>query len=330
MKRGGEARWNNETQRWEDGTPPPAPYTGPPPPRPSFTPSVGGGGAGEAAAGGGAEGAADTAPPVDPGPRTSYPYPHPSALPDPAAHAHPYAPDPYAPDPYLTTASGADYVPGARRRTGLVAGAAVALIAVALGGGYLLWGHGGDPVDAHPSARAKASATGGTATASHTDASDGVAPAPTLTDLPDGYRLVHDKKGFTLAVPGTWTRSERKTGVFYTAPDDRGLVQIFEITDPEITPREALQQASQGLSGNPGYEEISLEPLGFPGPGIDANQLVYAYDSKRLGVRVKVVDCAFTATDGRQFAVLVLGPEDEWPQQEGTQQIALRTFVPHA
>ncbi|TXC95768.1 hypothetical protein [Streptomyces sp. ISID311] len=322
MKRGGQARWNNETQRWEDGTPPPAPYTGPPPRRPSFTPSTGGDGAGKSAADGRAEGAADAAPPADPAARSMYPYPHPSAhpgaLPDPA--------HPYAPDPYFTPATGVDYAPSARRRTGLVAGAAVALIATVVGGGYLLWGHGGHSADARPSARAKASAT---ATAASTGAPDSPTPAPTLSDLPDGYRLAHDKKGFTLAVPGTWTRSERKTGVFYTAPDDRGLVQIFEITDPEITPREALQQASQGLSGNPGYEEISLQPLGYPGPGIDANQLVYAYDSKRLGTRVKVVDCAFTATDGRQFAVLVLGAEEDWPDQERTQEIALRTFVPH-
>ncbi|WP_411137484.1 hypothetical protein [Streptomyces sp. C10] len=368
MKRGGQARWNDETQSWEDGTPPPAPYTGPMPPRPSFTPSVdgtaarggsaaggtstggattGGAGAGgpteggtpadrAATAGAPADGATTgtppsaapptgapptTTPPADAPPRTTYPYPHPSSYPG-------GLPDP-ATDPFHTPASGAGYGPGARRRTALVAGTAVAVIAAAIGGGYLLWGHGDDPAAARPPARTKASAPSGTATSPSTGATDSTAPAPTLTDLPDGYRLAHDKKGFTLAVPGTWTRSERKTGVFYTAPDDRGLVQIFEISNPEITPREALQQASQGLSANPGYEEISLEPLGFPGPGIDANQLVYAYDSKRLGTRVKVVDCAFTAADGRQFAVLVLGPETDWPEQEYTQQIALRTFVPH-
>ncbi|MEU8915787.1 hypothetical protein [Streptomyces nigrescens] len=326
MKRGGQARWNDETQSWEDGTPPPAPYTGPMPPRPSFTPSVDG----AATAGAPADGATGTppsaappttTPPADAPPRTTYPYPHPSSYPG-------GLPDP-ATDPFHTPASGAGYGPGVRRRRALVAGTAVAVIAAAIGGGYLLWGHGDDPAAARPPARTKASAPSGTATSPSTGATDSTAPAPTLTDLPDGYRLAHDKKGFTLAVPGTWTRSERKTGVFYTAPDDRGLVQIFEISNPEITPREALQQASQGLSANPGYEEISLEPLGFPGPGIDANQLVYAYDSKRLGTRVKVVDCAFTAADGRQFAVLVLGPETDWPEQEYTQQIALRTFVPH-
>ncbi|MEW9520547.1 hypothetical protein [Streptomyces tubercidicus] len=335
MKRGGQAHWNDETQSWEDGTPPPAPYTGPMPPRPSFTPSVGGAAAGSASTGGAATTGtppSDTPPPgssptgaspTDAGPRTTYPYPHPSsypgALPDPAA------------DPFLTPGPGAGYAPGVRRRTGLVAGTAVAVIAAAVGGGYLLWGHGDEPAAARPPARTKTHTQSGTATAPPSGATNSTAPgrAPTLTDLPDGYHLVHDEKGFTLAVPGTWTRSERKTGVFYTSPDDHGLVQIFEISNPEITPREALQQASEGLSGNPGYEEISLEPLGFPGPGIDANQLVYAYDSKRLGMRVKVVDCAFTAADGRQFAVLVLGPEEDWPEQEWTQQIALRTFVPH-
>ncbi|BCK69094.1 hypothetical protein Srufu_030470 [Streptomyces libani subsp. rufus] len=325
MKRGGRPRWNSETQRWENDTPAPAPYTGPTPPRPSFTPSVGGPG----------DGGGDVPPPAVPppaaspadpppaaaAPRSTYPYPHPSSytegLPGPAA------------DPYRTPEAAVGYDPGVRRRTGLVAGVAVAVIVAAVGGGYLLWGHDDDPAAARPAARTQSSAPSRTATGPSTGAPDSPTPAPTLSELPDGFRLAHDKKNFTLAVPGTWTRSERKTGVFYTAPDDRGLVQIFEITDPEITPREALQQASQGLSGNPGYEEISLEPLGFPGPGIDANQLVYAYDSKRLHTRVKVVDCAFTATDGRQFAVLVLGAEDDWPQQEQTQEIALRTFVPH-
>ncbi|WP_435602375.1 hypothetical protein [Streptomyces sp. bgisy130] len=345
MKRGGRPRWNSETQRWENDTPPPAPYTGPMPPRPSFTPSAGGpqdGGPQD----GGAAAPPSAAPPADPpppsaAPRSTYPYPHPSSsaggLPDPATDPHttdwyttnPHTTDPYTTDPYLPPEAGPAYAPGARHRTGLVAGAAVAVIAAVIGAGYLLWGHDDDPAAAHPPARSKASAPSRTATGQSTGAPDSVTPAPTLTDLPDGFRLAHDKKGFTLAVPGTWTRSERETGVFYTAPDDRGLVQIFEITDPEITPREALRQASQGLSANPGYREISLEPLGFPGPGIDANQLVYAYDSKRLGVRVKVVDCAFTAADGRQFAVLVLGAEDDWPEQEQTQEIALRTFVPH-
>ncbi|SEB68477.1 hypothetical protein SAMN05428945_0860 [Streptomyces sp. 2224.1] len=308
MKRGGQARWNDETQRWEDGAPTPAPYTGPMPPRPSFTPSAGGPSAGGTPVGG----TAGTVPP---------PATEPLSAPEPL-----FAPDSlYAPLPADAPAAGF------RHRTALVAGAAVAVIAAAAGGGYLLWGHPGDePAAARPAARTKASASDHTATtASPSGATAGTgSPTPLSTELPDGYRLVHDEKGFTLAVPKTWQRSERRTGVFYTAPDDRGLLQIFEVNEPDTTPYEALETASRGLSGNPGYKEISLEPLGYPGPGADATQLVYAYDSERLGERVKVVDCAFTAADGRQFAVLVLGPEADWPEQEETQQNVLRSFVP--
>ncbi|MFB6436629.1 hypothetical protein ACFCVY_07585 [Streptomyces sp. NPDC056411] len=307
MKHGGQPRWNNETQRWEDGTPPPAPYTGPMPPRPTFAPSAGGTPTGGPSAGGTPAG----------------------TVPSPATELR-FAPDSrYAPLPADEPAAGF------RHRTALVAGVAVAVIAAAAGGGYLLWGHPGDaPAVARPAARTKATASDHTTTtASPTGASSGATagtgtPTPLSTELPDGYRLVHDEKGFTLAVPSTWKRSERRTGVFYTAPDDRGLLQIFEVSEPDTTPYEALETASRGLSGNPGYQEISLEPLGYPGPGTDATQLVYAYDSERLHERVKVVDCAFTVADGRQFAVLVLGPEADWPEQEGTQQNVLRSFVP--
>ncbi|MFE3550189.1 hypothetical protein ACFXN2_16100 [Streptomyces kronopolitis] len=287
MTRGGQARWNNETQRWEDGTPPPAPYSGPMPSRPPYAPAAD------------APDAASTGGPY-PGP---YPGPFPTSPPPAPASAGP-------------------------RRTALIAGAAVAAIAVATLGGYLLLNRQDAPPAAHPPSKASAP---GTATVPSTGGPTGATATPTpASGLPEGYRLVHDTKGFTLAVPGDWQRSERSTGVFYTAPDDRGLVQIFEITEPDTSPRTALEQASKGLSGNPGYEEISLGPLDGPAPGSDAAQLVYAYDSKKLGERVKVVDCAFTVSDGRQFAVLVLGTEADWPQQQRTQQIALAAFAPAA
>ncbi|MCL6297474.1 hypothetical protein [Streptomyces kronopolitis] len=287
MARGGQARWNNETQRWEDGTPPPAPYSGPMPSRPPYAPAAD------------APDAASTGGPY-PGP---YPGPFPTSPPPAPASAGP-------------------------RRTALIAGAAVAAIAVATLGGYLLLNRHDVPPAARPPSKASAP---GTATAPSTGGPTGATATPTpASGLPEGYRLVHDTKGFTLAVPGDWQRSERSTGVFYTAPDDRGLVQIFEITEPDTSPRTALEQASKGLSGNPGYEEISLGPLDGPAPGSDAAQLVYAYDSKKLGERVKVVDCAFTVSDGRQFAVLVLGAEADWPQQQRTQQIALAAFAPAA
>lgn len=337
MANNGGARWNSETQTWDDGTPHPAPYTGPMPPRPTFAPpsanpssapsgSAGSATPGSPSRGSAMPGSATPAPPPD-GPTThtsaGYADPAPaisgpiSAL-GPNSYSAPYS-DP-APAP----------LPEGRRRTALVAGAVVAVIAVGFGGGYLLWGHFDEtppaarpPSNTQPQSPTSTSPTTPTSPTQQTPSSP-----PTSAQLPDGYRLAHDDKGFTIAVPDDWKRSVRKTGVFYTAPDDRGLVQIFEITEPDSTPRESLEKASEGLRGNPGYEEISLEPLDDATLGPDAAQLVYAYDSDRLGERVKVVDCAFTTADGRQFAVLVLGTEADWPQQERTLRIALGAFAP--
>ncbi|MER6308176.1 hypothetical protein [Streptomyces sp. NPDC001657] len=296
MKRGGPARWNDETQSWEDGRPAPAAYTGPMPPRPSFAPSVG-----------------------EPPPPAAPPQPPSGWLPD------------YGAPPGNAPTPGPGPGPGSRRRTtALIAGLAVAVIGAGAGGAYLLWGRDSD---APPAARTRASAPHTptpTATDTAPPSTDSTPPTDAVSSpsVPAGYRLVHDDKGFTTAVPDSWQRSERKTGVFYTAPDDRGLLQIFEITEPDIGPRAALEQASKGLAGNPGYEEISLGDFEGPAPGTDAAQLVYAYDSERLGTRVKVVDCAFTTDDGRQFAVLVLGTEADWPLQQETQRIALQAFAP--
>ncbi|MFF4697414.1 hypothetical protein [Streptomyces chattanoogensis] len=309
---GGAARWNRETQRWEDGTPPPAAYTGPLPPRPHFRPSVGT-----------APGAPVPAQDTGPGPA-----PRPGR--EPAAPAGREPVPPAGPDEGILLVPGPpDAVPGPARRTmALAAGTAVAVIAAGLGGGYLLWrDHDADPAAAP--ARTSAKPTPSTPS---TGPSASTAP-PVSSGPPEGYRTVHDEEGFTLAVPSGWQREKRKNGVFYLSPDGRGLLQVFQNTDSSGTPREALENTSDELSHsarNPGYEQIGLGPLPGPAPdsASDAYQLVYAYDSEDVGDRVKVVDCAFTASDGRQFAVLVRGTEAEWPQQEQTQRIALRSFAP--
>ncbi|MFB7634447.1 hypothetical protein ACFC0M_26340 [Streptomyces sp. NPDC056149] len=252
------------------------------------------------------------------------PMPPRPAVPPPPSHA-PGPPTPaYATEqPYATGDEPA--VASGRRTRALIAAAVVAVLAAGAGGGYLLWGGGpaARPA-AHPKVSASTATTGPAAPGSATPTADASASA---TGIPSGYHLAHDEKGFSLAVPDGWQREVRSTGVFYTSPDTRSLLQIFQITEPGLGPQQALEQASKGLAGNPGYEEMGIEPRQGP-PGPTGSQLTYAYDSNRLGLRVQAVDCAFTAPDGRQFAVLVLGPASDWPRQQEIQRIALDAFDP--
>jgi hypothetical protein len=150
--------------------------------------------------------------------------------------------------------------------------------------------------------------------------------------VPEGFRLADDPAGFTLAVPEDWTREEREEGVFYTPGDDSSLIQVFEVTEPGITPLESLEAASGQLSTLPGYEEVSLTETGpldgaSDAVGTDVAELVYAYDSEEFGFRKQVLDCVFTADDGTMYAVLVAGPADEWPVQETRLAAALDHFA---
>ncbi|KAA6214437.1 hypothetical protein CP973_35670 [Streptomyces albofaciens JCM 4342] len=305
----GGARWNDEEQRWESGSPVPAPYTSPPPTKPGFLPGPG-----------------------SPQPPGADFYTDETAA---ATNPPPYP---------LPTAPPSASPPATRPRTWstpVAVGAAVAVVAAGFGGGWLLWG--GDDTTVRSDARTSASPTAPTPDRGGATAPPGVPSGATDTPpygstasgspsgaLPSGYRLARDSAGFSIAVPQGWQRTERKDGVFYTAPDERYLLQVFEITEPDITPREALQATSRDLAGKPGYVQMSLGPVTDIGLSTGATELVYAYDSEKLGVRARVTDRAFTVPDGRQFAVLVLGPDADWPAQARIQQTALQHFSPSA
>ncbi|MGW0118144.1 hypothetical protein [Streptomyces sp. NPDC003327] len=235
-------------------------------------------------------------------------------------------------------------------------GAAVAVLAAGTLGGWLLWGGDGDgsgPAAAGPPASVSEAtqtpssdpssdpssgpsggpsggpSSGSSSGPSSTDPS-GTSAAPSDDLPPPGYRAVEDLKGFTIAVPEGWDRTESDQGVFYNAPDGRSLIQVFVVQEAGLTPYEALRGASaDGRANKPGYEEISLERItDEPGAPSDTAELVYAYD--RAGDRRKVVDRAFTAPDGTHYAVLAAGPESDWPRQRENLRVALEFFRPGA
>ncbi|MDF3298302.1 hypothetical protein [Streptomyces tropicalis] len=288
---GGQRYWNEESQRWEDAGGGRAAATAPVPARPDHLPLV-------------------PERPADPPPVSG-----------PGEGRRP----PQRPEPPGTPGS-----PGRVLWFKVAAGAAVVGVVAAL---VVVRQTGGHPAPS-PTAAASASpaaqsptdgptspgagATGGTASAS----------AP-----PDGYHTVHDPAGFAMAVPDGWERSTRRTGIFYSADGDRRLLQIFVVTEPGMTPLEAVQQSSRNLRSQPAYTEIGVDEVGAPAGasaavGDDAARLVYAYDSKKLAQRRQVVEYAFTASDGKEYALLAAGPAGEWPRPQRDADAALASFCP--
>ncbi|MFE3218793.1 hypothetical protein [Streptomyces antimycoticus] len=144
---------------------------------------------------------------------------------------------------------------------------------------------------------------------------------------PTGYVRTTDAEGFRLDVPRGWQRVKRDTGVFYESSDASSLIQVFALTEPGVTPYEALRQAEAGLKKNAGYQRYELKRLG-PGDDADA-ELEYGYRSAKYGPR-RILDRAFTGPDQVRYAVLVAGPADDWPRQRERQRIVLASFCPTA
>lgn len=311
------ARWNDETQSWE---------------------TVGGG-----------------VPASGPSP-SPMPMPMPTPTPGPVVPPPPPPPS-YAPE-YVPETGEWQYVtaPGPagrpRARGAVAAGVAAAVLAAGSVGSWLLWGRGEDgnaPGAGGPAASVSAplestssdDPTDGstdTETPYETDSpSDSPTPSGSATSSPADdvppptYKVQKDLKGFTIAVPEGWHRTESdKEGVFYNAPDGKSLLQVFVVTEPGMTPYEALRGASDdGEANKPGYVEIGLDRVtGEPDAPADSAELVYAYD--REGGRRKVVDRAFTAADGNHYAILAAGPETDWPKQREVLRVALQFFRPGA
>ncbi|MFG2690786.1 hypothetical protein ACGFWG_32280 [Streptomyces sp. NPDC048405] len=241
-------------------------------------------------------------------------------------------------------------IPRPRRRTPLIVGAVVAVLAGCVVGGLLVVRDddtGADSAGGGVASTAGTSGPGPEDGASQSpDVSTGGGPdsgpaeaeaEPTeeyISDLPSapGYVLREDGPGFNIAVPEGWDREEKEDSVFFNSPDGKSLMQIIfaEFRDePYSTPHQDLLQTSQYLARERrAYKEISRGDCAYMPGGA---QLVYAYDLTD-GSRRKVVDCAFTEHlsaeygGGVQYQVLVAGPQDDWPLQSRILRTALKHF----
>ncbi|MDX2543911.1 protein kinase domain-containing protein [Streptomyces sp. WI04-05B] len=79
---------------------------------------------------------------------------------------------------------------------------------------------------------------------------------PSAATAPSGYRLARDPRGFSLAVPDGFTRTEQKERVFYLSPGEVFRLGI-KVVDPQPGgPLAVMERAdADGASTNPGYRD---------------------------------------------------------------------------
>ncbi|GHF17097.1 hypothetical protein [Streptomyces morookaense] len=223
----------------------------------------------------------------------------------------------------------ADRLPGDRPPAGrshtTVLAASVAGVVLAGGLGVGVWtlvrddGNGGG--GGHPPVPVPSSvAPGGFGTPSAAASAAASAPAPVSTA--PGYVRTQDPAGFRLDVPAGWLRSTSGSSVFYKPADDRGVIQVFQMTETGVDSYGALSATERDVSGNPGYQRIALMRLSG-----DAAQFEYAY-TRDDGSARRVVIYAYTAPDRKRYALLVGGQAGDWAPYAGIFQHLVSGFCP--
>ncbi|MDX3457852.1 serine/threonine-protein kinase [Streptomyces sp. ME02-8801-2C] len=183
------------------------------------------------------------------------------------------------PTPFRRTATArtagvgpADQSPRPAGRTALVAAVLVAALAGAGVSAAALLMNSGEGEGGKPGRTTTATATAtvsgratdpgtSTATASRSASAASATPSATVPSAssrtaPSGYRLASDPRGFSLAVPDDFTRTEQKERVFYLSPGETFRLGIKVVAPQPGGPLAVMKRADAGgASANPGYRD---------------------------------------------------------------------------
>ncbi|MFI7402775.1 hypothetical protein ACIBW9_20305 [Streptomyces sp. NPDC049541] len=337
---GGQRYWNEDTQRWEDGTGGPAAaeptlptpvqegaqITAPDyPAPPTSTPTVG-----------------METPPAGTGTPTVGAQGWPGSGADSAWHG------PGAGGPVPEWSSGASWTPpeplpapapapGLNRRLvwSVVVGAAVVGVAVSLVLTLVVGkddGSGKQHVAASPAPSATASAAPDLSQSPFAD--DTASPSPSASAPPAGYELRDDTEGFRIATPEGWSRSSVASMfgmavVNYRSADRTHRLQVYQVA--ESSPESSFELYLSDQTKKPaGFKKLDLQKLDdgeFTGSRLEY-QAHTIKGEPDVGTW-HVYDERFTAADGNIYAIASYGPDSDSHEDQLAQlTTALDWFCP--
>ncbi|MEU6416548.1 serine/threonine-protein kinase [Streptomyces spiralis] len=252
-------------------------------------------------------------------------------------------------------AGGAQEAPGPRSTRGVLA---VALLVAALAGAgvsaaALLMNGGGS--GGHPSvSSAPGTAVGvpgsdpaGTATGSSPTPSVSVSPsstvpsgpAATVTETrsapaaaggptaPSGYHLVHDRAGFSVAVPDGFTRSPQGVRIFYMSPGETFRLGIKSAEPEAGGPLAVMRRAdAAGPDTNPGYHDGRVTGTSHRGHPAALWEFTWNGFSAAEGPRHTYDLC--WEENGRMYDVWVSAPVGKVREAKEYFDVAVDTFNP--
>ncbi|WP_043677254.1 hypothetical protein [Streptomyces xylophagus] len=146
-------------------------------------------------------------------------------------------------------------------------------------------------------------------------------PSASAPVLPAGYQAHEDPERFRIAYPDGWTRSTAPSSygmavVNYRSADSTHRLQVYQVS--ESSPEASFELfLSDSTAKAPGFRKIALENL--DDGTLTASRLEYTADSLRGEPDIgtwHVYDERFVASDGKNYAIAVYGPDADGTADE--------------
>ncbi|MGW0776974.1 zinc ribbon domain-containing protein [Streptomyces sp. NPDC002835] len=257
-----------------------------------------------------------------------------------------YVPAPYAPQPPLPGAYDEPAADGGRKRRVMVWTATLTAAFVVGGGataGVLMLQDREDRADPSieiagtPGADAKASASPSpTPPPSAAPTTPSAEPSPDASDasgadaaLPAGFVLKQDPAGFTIGVMDGWSRRQTGSQIFYEAPTGGAYIQVGIVRDTPMTSYENFTGLEKKHLANTesDYERVRLEENTYQGRPGAIWEFTHIPEPDESPLRRHVIDQAFVAADGTEYAILAAVRADHWdPARDLVFSTAVSTF----
>jgi tRNA A-37 threonylcarbamoyl transferase component Bud32 len=141
------------------------------------------------------------------------------------------------------------------------------------------------------------------------------------SDLPGGYTLYEDPRGFSVGVPDGWERSTEGTRVDFTAPGGSQFIRFDSTTDPKDDPEKDWKEQEKSVKDDlENYEKIDIDTVEYRDyPAADWEFT--------FGEQTHVLNRGFVAGT-RGYAIYVSSPESQWDESRGVFDVATDTFQP--
>ncbi|WP_307714065.1 hypothetical protein [Streptomyces sp. V4I23] len=233
--------------------------------------------------------------------------------------------------------------PGDRRRKVLLWTATLTAAFVIGGGataGLLIWQDHQDkdhapttqdrrsaPPAQTPDAKPQATPSPASSPSSSASSSPSASPGGSL---PAGFVVREDPAGFSVAVMEGWTRRQAGSQVFYEAPTGGEYVQIGVIRNTPMSSYENFTGLEKKHLANAAsdYRRLRLEQNTYQGRPGALWEFTHIPEPDEGGLVRHVIDQAFVAADGTEYAILAAGRADRWdPDKDVVFSTAVATFT---